>query len=180
MPDPFEAVSNASGEVRSLARTASRRMGSDARIERRDAVHEGRRAPPIPRDALPAPPDAPPVPRDGPPIPGDAPRIRSDTARRRRRKSRRVTQSSRTSRGARPVSRERERVPRVLFGARDDALRIRRLRRRGAERRVRAVRAPVRPSIHPRLRRRRHRSERRPAGLLGPIRSLGRVAVHTE
>ena len=76
--------------------------------------------------------------------PRDAPAIRKDAMRRRGRDSRRVTWLSRNSpdalpsvdhaaaepRACRPIPRERERVRGELFGARDDAPRI----RRGAQR----------------------------------------------
>jgi len=117
MRDPFGTMPDANGDARYVARTALRRVGSDAPIERGDALREGRHAPP-------APPDSPPAPPDAAPVPCDASRIRSDAVRRRRRRSRRVTRSSRTSLGAlpgvdhaaaapcayRPIPRERKRV----------------------------------------------------------------------
>jgi hypothetical protein len=132
MPDAFGAMPDANREARSIIRTASRRVGSDAEIEPRDALREGRRAPPAPRDAPPVPRDAVPVslgalpvsrgavpvPRDASCTPGDAPCIRSDAVRKRGRQSRRVRRSS-------PIPREKERVPREAFGAQDDALRVR-------------------------------------------------------
>jgi hypothetical protein len=65
MPYPFGAMPDANVEVRSVVRIASRRVGSVAQIERRDALREGRHAPPVPYDAQP-------VPRDALPVPGDA------------------------------------------------------------------------------------------------------------
>jgi hypothetical protein len=138
---PYErgVMPDANREARSMIRSASRRVGSDAAIEPRDALREGRRAPPAPRDAPPAPRDAVPaprdavpaprdavptprdavpVPRDAPCTPGDAPCIRSDAVRRRGRHLRRVRRLS-------PIPREKERVPREAFGARDGALRMR-------------------------------------------------------
>jgi hypothetical protein len=146
-PAPFGAMPDANGESLSAVRTGRRRVGSDARVERRDAVREGRHAPAVPSDAppvapsgSPAPPDAPPAPCHALPILSNAPRIRSEAVRRRRRHSRRVMRSTRTSlgdlpgvdhaaaelRACRPIPRERGQVLRKLCGARDDALRIRR------------------------------------------------------
>jgi hypothetical protein len=130
MPDPFGAMPDANREALSVARTAPRRVGSHARIERRDALRKGRHPPPVPRDAPPVTWDARPAPPDAPPIPGDAPRIRSDPVRMRRLHSRRVMWSSPTSWSARSIPRERERARRKLLGAQDDVSRIRRLRRR--------------------------------------------------
>jgi hypothetical protein len=101
MPDPFGATPHLFGampdanvETRSVARIAPRRVGSDAQIERRDALREGRHAPPVPCDALPVSCDALPVSCDALPVscdallvPWDAPRIRSDAVRRGRRHS---------------------------------------------------------------------------------------------
>jgi hypothetical protein len=175
MHDPFGTMPDAKREGRSVVRTALRRVGSDAPIERRDALREGRHAPPVPRDSPLTPRDAPttpsdalPVSPDAPPIRRDVPGIRCDAVRRRRYRSRRVRGSSRPSlvarpsvdhaaaepracrpsvdhaaassldhapaepetcrrpRACRPLPREGKRVCRELFGARDDALRIRR------------------------------------------------------
>jgi len=88
----------------------------DAPLVACDALPVPCDAPLVACDALPIPCDALPVPCDALPIPRDAPRIRSDGVRRRGSKSRRVTRSSRSSRGARPIARERERVGRELLG----------------------------------------------------------------
>jgi hypothetical protein len=49
MPDPFGPMPDANGAAPSIMPTASRRVGSDALVERGDALREGRDAPPVPR-----------------------------------------------------------------------------------------------------------------------------------
>jgi hypothetical protein len=106
MPDPFGVMPDANREARSIIRTASRRVGSDALRKRgdappvprdrlrkrsdaspasRDALREGGDAAPASRDALREGGDAPAVSRDAlrkrgdaPPVPRDARRKRSD------------------------------------------------------------------------------------------------------
>jgi hypothetical protein len=129
-PDANGAMPDASGEAHPVVRTARRRVGSDAPIEPRDAMREGRHAPPVPRgappvacDRRPAPPDAPLAPRhaslvsrDASPVLGVAPPARRD--------------APRVGRDARPAPPVAAPVPRDAPRIRGDAVRRRRRRSR--------------------------------------------------